>query len=606
MLYLNKIPIPVEKNFSVRMNWVNPCCYFDKIRVNAGLGIEIPVNEYTRAIFGNPERFEQYSQGNDRKFPGFEISKSNLDFEQGVLVITSATSKSYSAWLQPYMGAFGEEQKDKFINQMAWKTDVKLDAKAEYVSGTDDYCLAKIKNPLFWEGKGKYGYTQIPFYNQDNELKEREEYANFLNEELDSKYSYEINFYDNTDPGQAEDNSARVISPFLFFRYALKELFRMNGFYISDHPFNSITGIDNLVIYNNFNVFDPAPKVTSDVVFKEFNRRANNYSSVAKERIDNIEWALANFKYADLIPKIALKDFLLSIQNWINIAFIFKPGNTISIIDRDAVMGDTPVDVTKYQIGDWDKGEQKQVSIKFVQEYDKNDANFADEFHDLTDRWTDFKAPVESYSDLLLISSRHNPDNDRTIGQIRLVKDENKYYEFKVTVHKNEDENQNEDQVDVLAWEYISSGPQYYVFRNGDKIEEIKTNISTLQKEDGKLTALQKGNVNAMRNNWSDFSFRMFYYVTGSYGDTFFGNSSCNWEGDNGLFNRRWKKWTHFWANRLPVEGEFDFPLQMVYYIKNNIHRKFKTEKGAFIIEEMSVDIGLNYVGTTKIKGYKI
>jgi hypothetical protein len=76
-----------------------------------------------------------------------------------------------------------------------------------------------------------------------------------------------------------------------------------------------------------------------------------------------------------------------------------------------------------------------------------------------------------------------------------------------------EDANGTEEQVNVLAWEFVSSGPQYYVYRNGDEIEEIKTGISTLQMENGLLTARQRGNVNFMRYLWSDFTFQA-YFIT--------------------------------------------------------------------------------------------
>src|SRR5690606_5018099 len=104
MLYLNNIPIPVPENFSVRLEWVNPLCYFDKIPGNAGLGIEIEVNEFTRAIFGNPERFEKYSNASARKFPGFAIRKNGVTMEAGALEITNANDKTYSAWLQTDFG----------------------------------------------------------------------------------------------------------------------------------------------------------------------------------------------------------------------------------------------------------------------------------------------------------------------------------------------------------------------------------------------------------------------------------------------------------------------------------------------------------------------
>jgi hypothetical protein len=54
------------------------------------------------------------------------------------------------------------------------------------------------------------------------------------------------------------------------------------------------------------------------------------------------------------------------------------------------------------------------------------------------------------------------------------------------------------------------------------------------------------------------------------------------------------------------VEGEFYMPLNVLYFVSNNIHRKFRTEHGEFIIESMETEIGLNMIGKTRIKGYKL
>jgi len=162
MLYLNNIPIPLPATFSVRLEWVNPFCYFDKVPGNAALGMEIEVNEYTRAIFGNPERFEKYSKVSSRKFPGFTIRKQGTLLEAGSLVITDANDETYSAWLQPEMGVMGEAQRDKFIPDLEWKTDVEFDDKEEYIPGTDEYAIVKLKNEHFWEGKGAPGRRRAP------------------------------------------------------------------------------------------------------------------------------------------------------------------------------------------------------------------------------------------------------------------------------------------------------------------------------------------------------------------------------------------------------------------------------------------------------------
>jgi hypothetical protein len=603
MITLNGKNIPVGNDFSVRMSWVNPACFFDKIPGNAGLGISIPVNEYSRAYFGNPDRFEKYSSASDRKFPEFEIRKNGILYESGTLVITTANEENYNGWLQPEVGVMGEKLQDKFINEFAWTEGAEIDIKAYYDPDIEDYCLVKIVNELFWQGKGSHGVSLIPFLNENNEPAEREEYWNNLELIHNTGYAGEIN-----SAAVVANDAGKVVSPFLFLKYFVKELLRMNRFYIRNNALNNIMGAKWLAVYNNYNVFNPTPATTSDVVYQTFNRRTNSYTNVTREQINTVTWQPVPFKYSDLIPKLSLKDTLLSIQNFLNVCFVFNPDRTVNIIDREAILsGAAAFDLTPYQASPWRKtGERKHTSLKFISEYDIADANFGDEFHDLSERWKDFKTAVDTYNDLLSITSRHNPSADRTLGQLRFVRDENRIYEYKWTVQNSENADRTEVQTDILGWELVSSGPQYFVYRNGDEIEEIKTNISTLQMDGGQLSARQPGNVIAMRSLWTNFTFRLFFYLGGNNGGVEnTTGASCNWEGTTGIFNQRWKKWARFWTTREPFEADFDLPENVLQYVKNHITEKYRTEKGEFIIEEISADIGVMSNGLVTLKVFK-
>jgi hypothetical protein len=114
------------------------------------------------------------------------------------------------------------------------------------------------------------------------------------------------------------------------------------------------------------------------------------------------------------------------------------------------------------------------------------------------------------------------------------------------------------------------------------------------------LETVQKGNMDKMRNLWSDFSFRLINWNNFLYPEFLF------WEGQTGLFELRWKNWARFWANRLPVEGEFDLPLNVIIHLITNITSPCRESKGAFVIEEMETEFGLNMIGRTRIKGYKL
>jgi hypothetical protein len=186
------------------------------------------------------------------------------------------------------------------------------------------------------------------------------------------------------------------------------------------------------------------------------------------------------------------------------------------------------------------------------------------------------------------------------------MKNSNKIYEYRWKVLTSEDIMFRETQFDAVGWEFISSGPQPYVYGTSHEIEEINTNFSTLQaihEYDGfweTKIVLQPGNLKNMKQSWNEFSPRLI-----NSNELLF-PGALNWEGENGLFEKRWKNWARFWANRLPVEGEFDLPLSVLYYVINHITQKYRTVSGEFIIEEMETEFSGSMIGKTTIKGYKV
>ena len=108
----------------------------------------------------------------------------------------------------------------------------------------------------------------------------------------------------------------------------------------------------------------------------------------------------------------------------------------------------------------------------------------------------------------------------------------------------------------------------------------------------------QKGNLASIPSVYNNFSLRLVS------GNIFFYPDA--WEGDTGLFKRRWERWARFWKNRLAVTAEFNLPLNMISYLTDNITGKFRTREGEFIIEEMECEFGMNQIGKTVIRGYKV
>lgn len=618
--------IPLDSSFSLRLTWVNPACFFNEIPGNVGVGIDIPVNEYSRTYFGNPHRFEKYSSGNDRKFSGVEIRYSGMLLMSGTLVITNATKDTYSGWLQSDLGVLGEEQREKYINELPWNnngtTDTDFINKTDYIEGEDEYCCAEIYNPVWWDDKGKVKEETVVYYDEDGDKLEKSEDVTVLTTKFKENFLSYINRRSGGNSinviGNDSYSTACVLSPYLFLSFAVKEILKMTGYYTTDkNIFESGVGsgsgevpspFTGLFIYNNWNIVKNSFATALDTV-PRWNPETLGYVDEEVNRITAIYWEFDTVKYANLVPRIPLSDFILSLQNYLNIVFLFKPGHKVDIIDRDAIIDTDAIDLDDYFLEEWIIGERKNVTLKFIAQYDKEDRMFGDEFHDLSDRRDDILDAVEDFETLETITT--DP-----VGSIRLVRDENNYYEWKWSVNVGQDENDLEHHIDILAWQFISSGPQPYFTGTGDEEEEIKTNASTLKMNmligqpiaNGRPAVLQKGNYCMIKDVWNEFSLRLMFYHGEDYAYTEKEDASMdlNWEEDNGIFATRWKKWSRFWCNRLPVQGTFALPMNVIYYITNNITNKFRTRHGEFIIEEMEVEIGLNLIGNTTIRGYKI
>ena len=118
-LTLNNDVIPLPVGFSMQLTWKSPVCDFEKIPSGYGLGISLPINEYTRPLFGNPERFAKQRTDSVQKYPGFEIRFSGVLLMAGTLVIDattcSGTENSYEASLIDQVGMLGEKEQQRNI-----------------------------------------------------------------------------------------------------------------------------------------------------------------------------------------------------------------------------------------------------------------------------------------------------------------------------------------------------------------------------------------------------------------------------------------------------------------------------------------------------------
>lgn len=589
--------IPLDADFSIRLTFVNPACYFDKIPGDYGIGIEIPVNRYSMAYFGHPHRFEKDASTNDRKFENVEIRFDGILLMIGTLNITNATNERYSAWLQANVGSIGEAQREKYINELDWGDFNNFNNTANFDDDTSDYCTGEINNKRFWEDMGRMVTEKERYVDDEHKTQTRDIEISYLQQQHRDNFNYKVNL---THGGIVKTEGAGcVVSPFLFLKYIIKNILLQFKFYIdpNNNAFDTIQGYKNIAVYNNYNLMVPIVGTDTIETYEE-DPITGDFILMQSEEVTSVIWFLDQFKYSMLVPRINIGEFLLGLQNTFNFVFLFRNDMQVSIIDRNSILSMTAFDVDIYKIGNWTLGERKNVTLKFIQEYDKDDSVIGDNFHDLTERRNDIKADVNWLRDVF------NPD----YGEIRRLKRNDTYYEYKWDVGI-ENTSSILREFDKVDWVFLTTGPQPIWYGAGDEIEEIKSKISVpYSLHDGDVRVSQKGSTFYMRNLWNNFSPRLFFYRGNNTVQTINteDGTSLRWAGDDGLFNQRWKRWADYWKNRIEIEGSFNFPMNVLSFMISNITGKFKTIHGEFIISEMEVEVGLHMIGETRIKGFKL
>ena len=595
---LNGIPLVLNEETSFRLSVLNPVTQLNEIKGDAGIGVTIPVNEHNRAILGNPERLEKSSASVTRKFMDFEIRFDGVLLLKGALIIKNASGGNYEGWVQNLLGVMKEEQQEKDITELDWPTGKLFDYNNSepYDDAVNDYAVDIIHNPGFWEGRGKEEQVPVSYKDEYGVWQEKEETRTAMQQTHFDNYAWYVN--NHTLPTV---NPGCVVSPFLYLRYVIRESLRLNKWFIGRNDMDDALGLSlqkNLKLYNNFNIIDFNP-VTALVEDFTWDPSINEMVSIGFQEITTFNWQLSSFDYRNLLPKVKLKAFYLGIQNNLNYVFHFRNDGRVNIIDRNGIFDRPVIDISAYQVGQWKKGEKKDVTLKFISEFDKNDGLFDNEYEDLTDRRNDFEEAVDTYAHLLAVASP-------AIGELRYVREQNKVYEYKWKVEIIYDYYLQEVQHDALGWEFVSSGPQPFLYGTGAEIEEIKTIFSTLQNsyfpEHLLLQipeARQKGNLASTRSVYNDFSPRLIV------GNQFLWPNGLKMEPQFGLFDTRWKKFARFWASCTPADGTFDMPVSAIAHIAENITEPFRTREGEFIIDELEVTFGLNAIGKTTLKVYK-
>jgi len=568
----------LDSDFSPSMLIKNPCWCFDEIPAPLCLDVTIPDNDVNRNILGFPGRFAKMAKSNDRKFPGAELRWGGFLSIYGTLVVTNASSDGYSAIIQSELRTLSDAQREKLIGDHNLLGELTFENKPNYDPATDLYCTIRLQNAGFWLDKGEMEPWTKVTKNGDGTTTSEETEREVLTRKFDSTVEYMVNF--STQSGvktSAGENEVVVVSPYPFLSRLIELLLRENKLFLRNYYLDENEILKMLCLYNNISICksEQVTQTIQTTLYDKFHVQTSYAGSVAYVyTVESQLWATDKLKLANLLPKMQLNELLLSTQNLTNTFFHLSGINDVDNIDREGLFDLEPFDLSKYRVSRWLPGTRQNLCLKFSFEHDSDDQEFNENFTDISSREDDIKEPVEVYAALADLAEV--PE----IGEIRLVKAEEMYYEYRQEVI---------DDNNVIMWAPFTIDIQDYLYNpTGDETKEIKTMFSTLRMhESGHPVAYQKGNSRQFSQFIENFTPRLlFYHGNNTGGSTATSGLAINWKS---LVENRYRRTAAFLANALPVQADFRFPGNIFYKVLNEIYNPYLDREGSFFIDEMQI-----------------
>ncbi len=634
--YIDNKPFLLDESASVTAEWVNPAWNFKEFPGDVALNVSIPYNPQNRMLLGNIERYEKRRSGAASEFPRFRAEFKGFLIISGTLVITDANSDDgYSGWCRSEVGNIGKEYREKYItDSLSFAEEKQFVNKTNYVPGIDEYDCPKVYNPDFFSEKGVdiklekkiKNPNHIPAdwqWNEDESILDEETIPKGEEvEDLTAAFYQSAGWIVNDrDAGglvkvptekledvlgkEVLETKLYAISPMLFLNHFLDLVFRDAKFPIGFNFLKTHADLKRLLIYNNFTIVH-SNYVTVTTIWENKITHLGNIEVIPNhgiyQKIGVLYFdAVTTFALKNLVPKVQLSEFLLSVQNLANV-FFFPPRRhlrTMDVIDRESIFTLPAIDISAYMVGRWKLGEKNDSTLKFTFEHDSNDTYFQDGWENLDDSRDKEGEPVDEWDDLKLIEKPR-------MGEIRFIKNSNTYAQYRVIVVE-EDTQGREEKTRGLGWELASKGFQNGYFNYGqEEIDDIKTKFSTLEGEEICI-AEQKGNTSDEHFEYETFSPRLLFSLGNGQAKYETENLRLDWEyPEKGLLAKRWPNTARFWCQRMPVERNAELPLNALDYMVRNIYRRFQSDEGVFVVDKLRTTFRLHQVGATAISGYQV
>jgi hypothetical protein len=595
--HLGTDQLDLTDDFSIEIVQVSQLFGFDKLRGPYIASISFDHTERNQNRFNHPNRFELRRGTGAKIYEGLVLRSSGFLLMRGTLELTD----QFSGNVYGEIGAIGASQQNKLITDADLPVDQTFNNKTSFDPATDDYCAPELMNVDFFKD---IGVTATYKLETDNKI----EFEESVMQHYHRTAGYAINVRTGgivyiptanllTDPDSlgegAYTEKTSVVTPMLYLFPTIEKILKSLKFFLDNSDISDDAELKRLCIYNNFNIVNYAP--TTEQV-EEFGGTTSldGQPYVNTWWISYYEQTLAAFNYTSLLPRITLSELLISVQNMLNIVFLFTLEHKYKIIDREDVIKGDAVDDNDYFTGSWILKGKKSSIIKFTMIHDSNDSIFSTYYQDLTERAGDFGEDVADYATLQALV---NP----AIGELRRVISKHMVYEFNnwtITDESGTEKN-------VLKWQMVSLDFQpfrYNEVAGATDTLEINTTASTVPLS-GTGMVRQMGMCNLRKDTAAGFSLRLIFDQN-NLGKNNSANYMLNWRYNKNLIDKRWKNTAKWLANREAVEGYFRFPVNI--FANFDLNKKHRTRQGEFIIDRMVTRFTHAGIGETKIEGWKV
>lgn len=286
----------IELNHRYTHKFKSQFLSIDEIDSDWGTDLELNKDEFAQKL-DNPERMihEDLEQAT---WPARNYINGLLMLE-GLLKVDGYSEGKYEAYLGAGLYEFGKLVEGKLLSDIDLGGVRTWTMKSSWDYPTDDFAIFPVFNPGF------YGR---------NEDETDWKYPEYISENLGG---YQNCFNTATGVLKVHENFRAVVTPFPFVAYLLKRIFAYANYSIIVNEFEENPHLVKKCLYSNYNLL--------------------SYTQFNSQHV-MLDWTMNQ-----IIPEIDILDFLIGLQNDLNITFDFDARNReVKILDREKRMNMAP------------------------------------------------------------------------------------------------------------------------------------------------------------------------------------------------------------------------------------------------------------------------